>query len=55
MAQEQSSTVRHSIAGSLLEQYPNPGVIGWFDGGDVGGDVGCGVDSIVGGDVGAGV
>ena len=39
-AQEQTSTVRHSIAGSS-EQYPIPGVIGLFVGGDVGGDVGC--------------
>ena len=39
MAQEQASTVRHSIAGSS-EQYPNPGVTGWFVGGDVGGDDG---------------
>ena len=40
VAQEQASTVRHSTAG-LSEQYPIPGVTGWFVGGDVGGDVGC--------------
>ena len=34
-AQEQVSTVRHSIAG-LSEQYPIPGVTGLFVGGDVG-------------------
>jgi hypothetical protein len=34
-AQEQVSTVKHSIAG-LSEQYPMPGVTGLFVGGDVG-------------------
>jgi hypothetical protein len=35
IAQEQVSTVKHSIAG-LSEQYPMPGVTGLFVGGDVG-------------------
>jgi hypothetical protein len=39
VAQAQISTVRHSPEPS--EQYPIPGVVGLFVGGDVGGDVGC--------------